>query len=186
VAVDECLYRRRQLMSGEIEMPQNFPRDILRGILSPMFGGVECDDADRVAILAGHQAGDVGFEIGLGDIGFRECRALIVDDEIKSLIVAVRHNRRDDPVPTHRQCSTIAIPRNLSTNLGIVPTQKMRPRSNSSEARNRNEVHPLVTALDCDTGIAGFNRCLPAERAAPFSQQAPGQSPSRLRSPPEI
>src|SRR6266849_6380586 len=39
---------------------------------------------------------------------------------------------------------------------GIVPAQKMRPRSNSSEARNRNEVHPLVTALDCDIGDRGL------------------------------
>jgi hypothetical protein len=34
-------------MSGEIETPHNFPRDILRGILSPMFVGVERDDPMR-------------------------------------------------------------------------------------------------------------------------------------------
>jgi hypothetical protein len=73
-------------MPGEIETAHNFPRDILRGILSPMFGGVERDDANRVAVLAGHRIADDGFEIGFPDIGFRECRAevsVIVDDEIK-------------------------------------------------------------------------------------------------------
>ena len=49
-------------MPGEIEMAHNFPRDILRGILGPMFGGVKCDDANRVAVLAGHQVVDGGFE----------------------------------------------------------------------------------------------------------------------------
>jgi hypothetical protein len=40
-------------MPGEIETAHNFLRDILRGILRPMFGGVECDDADRVAVASG-------------------------------------------------------------------------------------------------------------------------------------
>jgi hypothetical protein len=40
VTVDECLDRRRQLMPDEIETAHNFQRDILRGILRPMFGGV--------------------------------------------------------------------------------------------------------------------------------------------------
>jgi hypothetical protein len=85
-------------MTGKVETAQNLPRDVLRGILGPMFGGVECDHADRVAVLAGHQIADDGFEIGFADIGFRECRAevsVIVDDEIKILIAAVRHNRRN-------------------------------------------------------------------------------------------
>jgi hypothetical protein len=50
------------------------------------FRGVECDHANRVAVLAGHQVGDGGFEIGLADIGLGECRAkrpVIVDDDIK-------------------------------------------------------------------------------------------------------
>ena len=65
-----------------------------------------------VAVLAGHQIVDGGFEIGFAEIGFRECRAkfpVIVDDDIKSLVVAVRHNRRG-PAPTHRQYSTDTIP----------------------------------------------------------------------------
>ena len=47
--------------------------------------------AYRVAVLAGHQIADDGFEVGLIDIGFRKCGAQvskIVDDEIKILIVA--------------------------------------------------------------------------------------------------
>jgi hypothetical protein len=48
-------------MLGEIETAHNFPRDILRGILRPMFGGIECDDPNRVAVLAGHQTRDQCF-----------------------------------------------------------------------------------------------------------------------------
>jgi hypothetical protein len=55
-------------MSGEIETPHNFARDILRGILSPMFGGVERDDPNRVAVLAGHQIADDGFEASLTSV----------------------------------------------------------------------------------------------------------------------
>jgi hypothetical protein len=36
-------------MPGEIATAHNFPRDILRSILGPVFGGVECDDPNRVA-----------------------------------------------------------------------------------------------------------------------------------------
>jgi hypothetical protein len=39
-----------QLLAGKIKAAQNFPRDILRGILSPMFGGVKRNDANRVAV----------------------------------------------------------------------------------------------------------------------------------------
>src|ERR1700716_3719137 len=131
VAVDERRYRRGQGIAGKIKSAHNFRRDILRGILGPIFGGVKCDDADRVAVLAGHQVGDDGFEVGLADVGFRECSArlpVIVDDEIKSLIVTVRHNRRG-PAPTHRQYSTNAIPGNLST---------------KSRRRNRNGLPPMA------------------------------------------
>jgi hypothetical protein len=60
-----------------------------------MFGGVERDDANRVAVLAGHQIADEGFEIRFANIGFCECRAevsKIVDDEINGLIVAAPHD----------------------------------------------------------------------------------------------
>ena len=44
--------------------------------------------------MAVHQVADGGFEIGFAEIGFRECRAkfpVIIDDDIKILIVAARH-----------------------------------------------------------------------------------------------
>jgi hypothetical protein len=47
MAVDECRYRRGQGITGEIATAHNFPRDILRSILGPVFGGVECDDPNR-------------------------------------------------------------------------------------------------------------------------------------------
>jgi hypothetical protein len=77
-----------------------------------MFGGVERDDANRVAVLAGHQIADDGFEVGLIDIGFRKCGAqvpIIVDDEISGLIVAARHNRRNK-VPAHEKLQTQRLP----------------------------------------------------------------------------
>jgi hypothetical protein len=47
--------------------------------------------------LAGHQVGDGGFEVGFADVGFREGRAkfpVIVDDDIKSLVVYYRLSAR--------------------------------------------------------------------------------------------
>jgi hypothetical protein len=64
VSVDERPYRRGQV-TGKIGTAHNFQRDILRGILGPMFGGVKRNDPNRVAVLAGHQIVDGGFEIGL-------------------------------------------------------------------------------------------------------------------------
>jgi hypothetical protein len=46
--------------------------------------------ADRVAVLAGHQVADNGFEVGLIDIGFRKCGSQVsetIDGEINGLIV---------------------------------------------------------------------------------------------------
>jgi hypothetical protein len=40
----------------------------LRGVLRPMFCDVDRDDSNRVAVLAGHQVVDGGFEIGLAEI----------------------------------------------------------------------------------------------------------------------
>jgi len=77
-------------------------------MMRAVLGGVERDDANRVAVLAGHQIADDRFEIGFADIGFGECRAevsVIVDDEIKILIVAARHNRRNK-APAHEKLQT--------------------------------------------------------------------------------
>ena len=65
MAVDERCNRGGQGITGEIETAHNFPRDILRGILSPMFAGIECEDANRVTVLAGHQVADDGPETNL-------------------------------------------------------------------------------------------------------------------------
>jgi hypothetical protein len=73
MAVDKRRNRRGQGITGKIKASQNFRRDILRGILSPMFGGVERDGSNRVTVLTGHQIADDGFEVGLIDIGFRKC-----------------------------------------------------------------------------------------------------------------
>jgi len=78
-----------------------------------MLCGVECNHANRVAILARHQIGDDGFKIGVLDIGLGKRGAEvseIIHDKINGLIVTGRHNRRG-PAPTHRQYSTDAIPR---------------------------------------------------------------------------
>jgi hypothetical protein len=103
VAVDERLDRQRQLLAGEIETAHYFARDILRGIFGPMFCGIECDDS-RVTVLARHQIADGAFEIGLAEISVYEGRtelSVIVDDEIKILIVTAWHNRRDK-APVHK------------------------------------------------------------------------------------
>jgi hypothetical protein len=60
-----------------------------------MLCGVECDHANRGAVLARHQIGDDGFEIGLLDIGLGKRRAKvpeIVDDKINGLIVIGRYD----------------------------------------------------------------------------------------------
>ena len=50
-----------------------------------MLSGVECDHANRGAVLARHQIGDDGFKIGLLDIGLGKRGAEvseIIDDKI--------------------------------------------------------------------------------------------------------
>ena len=44
--------------------------DIFGNVFRPAFGGVEGDDADRIAVLAGQQVLDDRFEIGRLVIGF--------------------------------------------------------------------------------------------------------------------
>src|ERR1700730_3757776 len=108
MAVDEYRNRRGQGITGKIEAAQNFARDILRGVLGPMVDAVESDDADWVAVLAGHQVANDSFEIGFADISFRECGTrlpVIVDDAIKSLIVTLRHSPRVPAGPAHQRNS---------------------------------------------------------------------------------
>ena len=80
-------------MPGEIGAAQNLPRNVFGCVSRPTLRNIEGDDANRVAVLAGHQIADDGFEVGLIDIGFRKCGpqvSKIVDDEIKGLIVTAR------------------------------------------------------------------------------------------------
>ena len=67
----------------------------------------------------------------------------------------------------------------------MVPAKNEAPEPRGSGARNRNEVHPLATALDCHIVVAAaaINRCLRVERPASFSKPAPDQLPSPLRRP---
>jgi hypothetical protein len=105
-----------------------------------LFGGVERDDANRVAVLAGHQIADEGFEVGLIDIGFRKCSAQvskIVDDEKNGLIGAARHNRRNK-APAHEKLQTQRFLWNLST----------KPRR-----RNRSELPPTALAMMSGEGF---------------------------------
>ena len=74
-----------------------------------MLGDVKRDDANRVAVLSGHQIADRRFEIGLRDIGLGECEAnvgpVIVDNDIKIQIVTAWHDRWS-PSPAHAQLPT--------------------------------------------------------------------------------
>ena len=72
MAIAERRKQRRQSTADKVKAAPNLPRDILRCILGPMFGGVERHDANRVIVLAGHQVADGGFEIGFAEIGFRK------------------------------------------------------------------------------------------------------------------
>jgi hypothetical protein len=69
VHLNECFDRKRQIVAGKINAPLNLECDISRDIFRPMLSGVECNHANRVVVLARHQIGDDGFEIGLLDIG---------------------------------------------------------------------------------------------------------------------
>jgi hypothetical protein len=67
-------------MPSEIVTAHNFQYDILQGILGPMFGGVKFDDANRVAVLAGHRLMVVSRSAS-PEIGFRKGRAKIILNE---------------------------------------------------------------------------------------------------------
>jgi hypothetical protein len=60
----------------------DFARHILRHILGPTLGGVEGDDAAGIAVLAGHQLGDDGFEVGSLGVGFPPDAALPANPQL--------------------------------------------------------------------------------------------------------
>ena len=75
------------------------------GVFGPLLGDVEGDDTDRGVVMAGHQIGNHGFQIGPFGIGLRICTTQgteVVEHEINIQTVAGRHNRRG-PASTHTQ-----------------------------------------------------------------------------------
>src|SRR5258705_490180 len=105
------------LMSGQYSDPvrvvafntaENWAEDVSQDVAREIQRRVECDHANRVAVLTRHQIGDDGFKIGLLDFGFGKRGAKvseIIDDKINDLSVAAsgRHNRRG---PAHNQLLT--------------------------------------------------------------------------------
>jgi len=125
-------------MPSEIEAAQNFPSDILRGILGPMLGDVKRDDANRVAVLSRHQIADRRFEIGPHDIGLDECEAkvgpVIVDDDIfRSLPLGTIDGVQLRRIRNSQQRNT----GNLSTKQRIVPA-----KSKALEPQSRGPTGP--------------------------------------------
>jgi hypothetical protein len=96
VTFDEVFKRWRQIGAGKIEATHDLPREIFRYIFCPTLNGVESDNPNGIAVLAGHQIGDGGFEVAFFDgrfaIGAAQW-AKIIDHDIDGLIVAARHNR---------------------------------------------------------------------------------------------
>ena len=62
VPFDKISDRRRKLAHLQIAATAQFARDVFRNVFRPAFGGIEGDDADRVAILAGQQVLNYRFE----------------------------------------------------------------------------------------------------------------------------
>src|SRR5450432_1629266 len=85
-------------MPGEIGTAQNLQRDICRGILEPMFGAIDRNNASWCDALFGHQISDSGFDIPLPEDAPIVTEA--INDKIHLMIVTCRLNRRV-PHPTH-------------------------------------------------------------------------------------
>jgi hypothetical protein len=136
VRFDELRNRWRHIIARKISAAPDLMRDILRHISRPLFGGVECDDANRVAVLAGHQIADEGFEVGLINV------SKIVDDEIKGLIVTARHNRRNK-APAHKKLQTQRLPG------GLHETEASEPQSITADRRTRTMSEIRVPNRTC-------------------------------------
>ena len=70
---------------------------VLRDIPPPALGGIEGDDANRIAILPIEQVRDEGFKIGVLDVGLAPCSpalAEVVEHKINLLIITKRHDGR--------------------------------------------------------------------------------------------
>jgi hypothetical protein len=73
-------------MPGEIGTAQNLQRDIFRGILDPMFGGIDRNNANWGDVLFGHQISDSGIGIPLSEDA--PIVTETIDDKIHFMIVA--------------------------------------------------------------------------------------------------
>jgi hypothetical protein len=65
---------------------QDLQCDVLRHVPGPAFRGIEGDDAESVAVLAGQKIADDGFAVGLGGIGLVKGDAeltMVVQDRYK-------------------------------------------------------------------------------------------------------
>ena len=70
VPFDKIRDRRGKIPHLQIAATAQFARDVFRNVFRPALGGIEGDDADRVAILAGQQVLNYRFEVGGFVIGF--------------------------------------------------------------------------------------------------------------------
>jgi hypothetical protein len=90
----------------------------------------------------------------------------IRDQSQQLSIFLVRLLKRESPIShSARVTHGISTPtqhREFKHEAGNRSCQKVRPRNRSSEARNRNEVHPLTAALDCHIliAVAAINRAV--------------------------
>jgi hypothetical protein len=85
---------------GKIGTAQNLQRDIFRGILEPMFGGIDRNNANWCDVLFGHQISDSGFDIPLSEDAPIVTEA--INDKIHFMIVTclmIVTCRLDRPVP---------------------------------------------------------------------------------------
>jgi hypothetical protein len=60
---------------------QDLQYDVFRHVPGPALRGIEGDDAESVAVLAGQEIADDGFTIGLGGIG------LVISDAVLAVVI---------------------------------------------------------------------------------------------------
>jgi hypothetical protein len=70
VPICEILQVKRDVSRLQVAATAQLARDVFGNVFRPTFGGIEGDDADRVAILAGQQVLNYRFEVGGFVIGF--------------------------------------------------------------------------------------------------------------------
>ncbi|XIA63288.1 hypothetical protein ACFIOY_29485 [Bradyrhizobium sp. TZ2] len=63
ITVGEILKKEGDIAHLQIAAPPKLRGDVYRYVLGPAFGGIESDDADRVAVLAGEKVLDNGLQV---------------------------------------------------------------------------------------------------------------------------